>query len=60
MKSEEDPPAGSATNDLENSRSQLIFIAVGLAIILGGLWLLYSAEGPYHPGGETQVQLSDD
>lgn len=60
MKSEENPPAGSATNDLENSRSQLIFIAVGLAIILGGLWLLYSAEGPYHPGGETQVQLSDD
>lgn len=32
-----------------SSRSQMIFIAVGLAIVFGGLWLLYDAEGPYHP-----------
>ena len=47
------------SDDLYNGRGQLIFIAVGLAIVLGGLWLLYSAQGPYHPGGDTQVQLLD-
>lgn len=33
----------------ENGRSHLVFVAVGVAIILGGLWLLYASEGPYHP-----------
>ena len=26
-----------------------VFIAVGLAIVLGGLWLLSDFGGPYHP-----------
>ena len=33
----------------ESNRSQTIFVAVGLAIVLGGLWLLYDVDGPYHP-----------
>lgn len=33
----------------ESNRSQSVFIAVGLAIVIGGLWLLYDTEGPYHP-----------
>lgn len=33
----------------ETNRSQIIFIAVGLAIVIGGLWMLYEADGPYHP-----------
>ena len=37
------------SNDADLGRSQAIFVAVGLAIILGGLWLLYSNTGPYHP-----------
>ena len=30
-------------------RSEIVVMAVGLSIILGGLWLLYSGTGPYHP-----------
>jgi hypothetical protein len=33
----------------ETNRSQIVFIAVGLAIVIGGLWLLYDTDGPYHP-----------
>lgn len=33
----------------ESNRSQNAFIAGGLAIVIGGLWLLYDVEGPYHP-----------
>ena len=37
------------TTDANLGRSQAIFIAVGVAIVLGGLWLLYDNTGPYHP-----------
>jgi hypothetical protein len=40
-------------------RSQAIFVGVGLAIIFGGLWLLYGGSGPYHPDiplSESEVQ----
>jgi len=30
-------------------RSELVFIAVGLCIILGGLWFVYDAMRPHHP-----------
>lgn len=50
----------SAPDNLDSTRAQWVFVAGGLAIVLGGLWLLYSAQGPYHPGGDTQVQLSVD
>ena len=34
----------------ENSPWQLVAIwTCGAGIILGGLWSLYAAEGPYHP-----------
>ncbi|MBM1632739.1 hypothetical protein JQV27_10845 [Sulfitobacter mediterraneus] len=29
--------------------SQMVFVAVGLAIVVGGLWLLYQGNAPYHP-----------
>ncbi|MGJ8615882.1 MAG: hypothetical protein ACSHWS_03515 [Sulfitobacter sp.] len=32
-----------------SNRSQTVFITVGLAIVVGGLWLLYDLDGPYHP-----------
>jgi len=32
-----------------SKRSQMVFITVGLAIVIGGLWLLYDLDGPYHP-----------
>ncbi len=38
-----------STRTDETKKSQTIFIAVGLAIVLGGLWVLYDTDGPYHP-----------
>ncbi len=29
--------------------SQLIFVAVTLAITMSGIWSLYMADAPYHP-----------
>lgn len=29
--------------------SHFVFIAVGVAIVVGGLWMLYMADAPYHP-----------
>ncbi len=29
--------------------SQSIFVAIGLAIIVGGIWMLYMSDAPYHP-----------
>jgi hypothetical protein len=29
--------------------SQMIFVAVTLAITIGGIWSLYMADAPYHP-----------
>ena len=40
----------------DRGRSQFVFIAVGLAIIIGGLWILYDSSGPYHP----QLPLSEN
>ncbi len=53
-------PRAPAASDADLGRSQAIFIAVGLAIVLGGLWMLYGSEGPYHPEGsvtQSEVQL---
>ena len=55
--------ASAPVDDLDNSRSQVVFIAVGIGIILGGLWLLYDADGPYHPGdseADAHIQVSTD
>ncbi len=38
-----------STKTDETTRSQNIFIAVGLGIVIGGLWLLYDMDRPYHP-----------
>lgn len=43
--------------------SEKVFIFVGLTIILGGLWMLYMGDAPYHPDGtasETLIYLSTD
>ena len=53
-------PKASAASDADLGRSQAIFVTIGLAIVLGGLWLLYQSEGPYHPDDpvtRSQVQL---
>tara|TARA_R110002124_G_scaffold100496_2_gene247445 strand:- start:944 stop:1093 length:150 start_codon:yes stop_codon:yes gene_type:complete len=39
----------SETQKDKRGLSQAIFIAVGIAIILGGLWVLYQSSAPYHP-----------
>ena len=28
--------------------SQMIFVAVSLAIVVGGLWMIYQGNAPYH------------
>ena len=56
-------PQASVASDADLGRSHVVFVAVGLAIVLGGLWLLYQAEGPYHPDDSvtrSQVQLLED
>ena len=60
MSSDVNTKAPAEQEDITSNHGQLVFIAVGLAIVMGGLWLLYSADGPYHPAGEDQVQLSGD
>jgi hypothetical protein len=32
-----------------STRSHLIFVAIGVAIVIGGLWMLYQFDAPYHP-----------
>lgn len=42
---------------------QLIFMAIGVAIIAGGLWWLYEVERPYHPilqGNDLHMQQVSD
>jgi len=40
--------------------SHLIFVAIGTAIIVGGLWFLYLGDGPYHPDGPvTDMDYSE-
>jgi hypothetical protein len=29
--------------------SQVVFVLGGIAIIVGGLWMLYMGDAPYHP-----------
>lgn len=49
MKIQSTPAKRSSVETDETNRSQIIFIAVGLAIVIGGLWMLYDVDGPYHP-----------
>ena len=54
MQSQEKGNAVSSQVDV----GRYVFIAVGLAIVLGGLWPLSDFGGPYHPapeGGEIMV-----
>lgn len=54
---------GPGNRDDNRGTSQMVFIAVGLAIIVGGLWFLYDANLPYHPDfpvSEGQVIVVDD
>ena len=42
---------------------QFIFMAIGVAIIAGGLWWLYEVERPYHPilqGNDLHMQQVSD
>ncbi|NUH66723.1 hypothetical protein HTT03_15685 [Sulfitobacter sp. S0837] len=42
---------------------QFIFMAIGIAIIAGGLWWLYEVERPYHPvlqGNDLHMQQISD
>ena len=43
-----------------SNRSQVIFIGVGFAIVVGGLWLLYDVDGPYHPDIPVTETLVND
>lgn len=49
MKTQSIPAKPPSVKTDETKKSQIIFIAVGLAIVIGGLWMLYDSDGPYHP-----------
>lgn len=57
-----DRTASAPQSGRDRGFSQFLFIAIGLAIIISGLWSLYMDEAPYHPevsqGGATL--LSND
>jgi hypothetical protein len=43
--------------------SEKVFIFVGLSIVLGGIWMLYMGDAPYHPDGEladNHIQIITD
>tara|TARA_R110002049_G_scaffold44333_5_gene130062 strand:- start:110529 stop:110717 length:189 start_codon:yes stop_codon:yes gene_type:complete len=42
-------------NDADARKYQILFMSVGLAIIMAGLWWLYEVNAPYHP----ELQGSD-
>ncbi|MBD3665610.1 hypothetical protein [Sulfitobacter aestuariivivens] len=47
-------------NARDLGRSQAIFVATGICIILGGLYFLAQGDGPYHPeisGDEAQFVI---
>ncbi|GAA6175741.1 hypothetical protein [Sulfitobacter pacificus] len=33
--------------------SQIVFVLIGMAIIVGGIWTLYMGNAPYHPQDEV-------
>ncbi len=39
--------------------SQVMFVTVGLAIIVGGSWSLYMSDAPYHPVEDTVYAIPD-
>ncbi|SFD86546.1 hypothetical protein SAMN04488523_103144 [Sulfitobacter brevis] len=49
--------------EIVSSKSHLIFVAVGMLIVIGGLWVLYNFDAPYHPeipvSDSQQFQISD-
>ncbi|MEM5541540.1 hypothetical protein WNY61_02200 [Sulfitobacter sp. AS92] len=53
-----------ARHDQDDARKyQFIFMAIGVAIIAGGLWWLYEVERPYHPilqGNDLHMQAISD
>lgn len=43
--------------------SERVFVFIGMAIVLGGLWMLYMGDAPYHPEGgtaENHIQIYTD
>lgn len=43
--------------------SEKIFIFVGMTIVLGGVWMLYMGNAPYHPDAEAldmTIQITVD
>lgn len=49
MNTNVDSKAPRQADEATFGRSEIVAMAIGLTIILGGLWLLYSGTGPYHP-----------
>ena len=53
-----DRTASAPQGGRDRGFSQFLFIAVGLAIIIAGLWSLYMGDAPYHPEvGQGEVIL---
>ncbi|WP_370399990.1 hypothetical protein [Sulfitobacter sp. JB4-11] len=46
-----DPKGARGIESDRITLAQAIFAAVGLTIILGGLWLISEMNAPYHPDG---------
>ena len=49
MNTNVDTKAPQQADQATVGRSEFVAMAIGLAIIVGGLWLLYGGTGPYHP-----------
>ena len=58
-----DRSASAPAGDGDRALGQFFFVAIGLAIIIGGLWSLYMGDAPYHPeitGSDSGMVLTTD
>ena len=60
MNTNTDSKASQPAEEAAVGRSEVVAMAVGLGIILGGLWLLYSGTGPYHPDVPVSENIVQD
>ena len=52
-----------SNQNADRGMSEKLFIFAGLTIVLGGIWMLYMGNAPYHPdinAIDTQVLITVD
>lgn len=60
MNTNADSKATQPADEPTVGRAEIVAMAVGLSIILGGLWLLYNGTGPYHPDVPISESIVQD